>query len=209
MRLADDVPAFFELVHKLGPCLLGHAHVVGDVGDRRVTLTDSRDPQPVRRADISESPARKPFRYGLDELRCEQQGIGRHGPVLSVGHVPILTDRRQPDCLMPLITSSDAVVFEAHGARFSSYVRPARGSDQLCAWRIEVPAGQKGAPHRPSREEVICCIDGELTITLDGTAHSLRPGDAAYVRPAAKSASTAARTVVPRGQPLSPTCRRR
>ena len=41
--------------------------------------------------------------------------------------------------------------------------------------------GQQGAPHRPSREEVICCIDGELTITLDGTAHSLRPGDAVYV----------------------------
>jgi quercetin dioxygenase-like cupin family protein len=82
---------------------------------------------------------------------------------------------------MPLIASSDAEVFEAHGARFNSYVRPARGSDQLCAWRVEVPAGQKGAPHRPSREEVICCIDGELTITLDGTAHSLRPGDAAYI----------------------------
>jgi len=65
---------------------------------------------------------------------------------------------------MPLIASSDAEVFEVHGARFSSYVRPARGSDQLCAWRIEVPAGQKGAPHKPSREEVICCIDGELTI---------------------------------------------
>ena len=24
-------------------------------------------------------------------------------------------------------------------------------------------------------------MDGELTITLDGTAHSLRPGDAVYV----------------------------
>ena len=41
---------------------------------------------------------------------------------------------------MPLIASSDAEVFEAHGARFNSYVRPARGSDQLCAWRVEVPS---------------------------------------------------------------------
>jgi quercetin dioxygenase-like cupin family protein len=82
---------------------------------------------------------------------------------------------------MPLVTSSDAEVFEAHGARFSSYVRPTRGGGQLCAWRVDVPAGQKGASHRPSREEVICCIEGQLTITLDGTAHSLRPGDAAYV----------------------------
>jgi quercetin dioxygenase-like cupin family protein len=82
---------------------------------------------------------------------------------------------------MPLVTSSDAEVFEVHGARFSSYVRPSCGSDQLCAWRVDVPAGQQGAPHRPSREEVICCIAGELTITLDGAVHSLRPGDAAYV----------------------------
>ena len=82
---------------------------------------------------------------------------------------------------MPLVTSGDAEVFETHGVRFSSYVRPARGSDQLCAWRVDVPADQKGAPHRPSREEVIYCIGGELTITLDSTAHRLRPGDAAYV----------------------------
>lgn len=82
---------------------------------------------------------------------------------------------------MPLVTSRDAEVFEAHGVRFSSYVRPSRGSGQLCAWRVDVPAGQTGTPHSPSREEVICCVDGELTITLDGTAHSLRPGDAVYV----------------------------
>jgi quercetin dioxygenase-like cupin family protein len=95
---------------------------------------------------------------------------------------------------MPVITSSDVDVFETHGVRFSSYVRPSRGSGQLCSWRVDVPAGLKGTPHRPSREEVICCIDGELTITLDGVTHALRAGDAAYVPPAAKSASTAAPT---------------
>ena len=84
---------------------------------------------------------------------------------------------------MPLITSGDADVFETHGARFSSYVRPSRGIGQLCAWRVDVPAGLTGAPHRPSHEEVICCIDGELTITLNGAEHSLHPGDVAYVPP--------------------------
>jgi quercetin dioxygenase-like cupin family protein len=82
---------------------------------------------------------------------------------------------------MPLVTSGDADVFETHGVRFSSYVRPSRGSDQLCAWRVDVPAGPGGAPHRPSREEVICCIDGELTIAMDAAVHRLRPGDVAYV----------------------------
>jgi glyoxylate utilization-related uncharacterized protein len=82
---------------------------------------------------------------------------------------------------MPVITSSDADIFETHGVRFSSYVRPSRGSSQLCSWRIDVPAGLKGTPHRPSREEIICCIDGELKITLDGVTDILRAGDAAYV----------------------------
>lgn len=82
---------------------------------------------------------------------------------------------------MPLISSGDVDVFETHGVRFSSYVRPSRGSDQLCTWRVDVPAGLRGTPHRLDREEVICCVDGELAITLDGTEHRLRPGDAAYV----------------------------
>jgi quercetin dioxygenase-like cupin family protein len=82
---------------------------------------------------------------------------------------------------VPLISSGDVDVFETHGVRFSSYVRPSRGSDQLCTWRVDVPAGLRGAPHRPSREEVICCVDGELTIAQDGTEHQLRPGDVAYV----------------------------
>jgi quercetin dioxygenase-like cupin family protein len=82
---------------------------------------------------------------------------------------------------MSQIASDDVDVFETHGVRFSSYVRPSRGSDQLCAWRVDVPAGPGGTPHRPSREEVICCVDGELTIALDGTEHQLRPGDVAYI----------------------------
>jgi quercetin dioxygenase-like cupin family protein len=82
---------------------------------------------------------------------------------------------------MPLITSSEADSFETHGTRFSSYVRPSRGSEALCAWRVDVPAGLKGAPHRPTREEVIYCIEGALELTLDGTRHSLRRGDVAYL----------------------------
>ncbi|HUC21233.1 MAG TPA: cupin domain-containing protein [Streptosporangiaceae bacterium] len=82
---------------------------------------------------------------------------------------------------MPFITSGDAEVFETHGVRFRSYVRPSRGSAQLCAWRIDVPAGLEGTPHRPSREEIICCIDGELTITVDDATQRLHPGDVVYV----------------------------
>lgn len=84
---------------------------------------------------------------------------------------------------MSMVTSGDADVFETHGVRFSSYIRPSRHGGQLCAWQVNVPPGLRGVPHRPSREEVICCIDGELTITVDGAEHNLRPGDAAHVPP--------------------------
>jgi quercetin dioxygenase-like cupin family protein len=83
---------------------------------------------------------------------------------------------------MPLVTRSEADIFETHGVRFTSYVRPSRGSRALCTWRVDVPPGQAGAPHRPTREEVICCIEGRLELTLDGTQHILHPGDVAYVR---------------------------
>ena len=51
---------------------------------------------------------------------------------------------------MALVTSGDAEVFETHGVRFSSFVRPSRGSDQLCAWRVDVPAGPGGSCEPPA-----------------------------------------------------------
>jgi quercetin dioxygenase-like cupin family protein len=36
-------------------------------------------------------------------------------------------------------------------------------------------------PHRPSREEILLVLDGDLRITLDGTAVMLGPGDVALV----------------------------
>jgi quercetin dioxygenase-like cupin family protein len=72
-------------------------------------------------------------------------------------------------------------VFEMHGSRFNSYVAPSRGSDQLCAWRLEVPAGLGGAAHRPNREEVLLVLDGELLVTIDGDEYLLHGGDVVLV----------------------------
>jgi len=82
---------------------------------------------------------------------------------------------------MPVVRPADATQFETHGARFSSYAAPSRGSSQLCAWRLDVPAGLEGVTHRPSREEVLLVLDGELRITLDGTQADLRQGDVVLV----------------------------
>ncbi len=82
---------------------------------------------------------------------------------------------------MPVIGSTEATTFETHGSRFSSYVAPSRGSSELCAWRLDVPADVEGVAHRPNREEVLLVLDGELWITLDGVHTELRRGDVALI----------------------------
>jgi quercetin dioxygenase-like cupin family protein len=69
---------------------------------------------------------------------------------------------------MPVLHVHDVATFPAHGSTFDSYVSPSRGSEQLCAWRLSVPAGTVGVAHRPSREEVLLVLDGGLHVTLDG-----------------------------------------
>src|ERR1700730_17486330 len=71
---------------------------------------------------------------------------------------------------MPVIRSADAAVHQVHGSTFSSFVAPSRGSAQLCAWQLNVPAGLRGVAHRPTREEVLLLLEGELTVTLDEIA---------------------------------------
>jgi quercetin dioxygenase-like cupin family protein len=82
---------------------------------------------------------------------------------------------------MPVIRSADATVHQMHGSTFSSFVAPSRGSAQLCAWQLNVPAGLRGVAHRPSREEVLLLLEGELTVTLDGIATVLAAGDVVLV----------------------------
>lgn len=82
---------------------------------------------------------------------------------------------------MPVIHSEDAVPFETHGSRFLAYVSPSRGSSALCAWQLTVPAHLKGVAHRPSREEVLLVLNGELQVTLDGTSTALHHGDVVLV----------------------------
>ncbi len=82
---------------------------------------------------------------------------------------------------MPIIRATEAVDHQAHGSTFSSFVSPSRGSTQLCAWRLTVPAALHGVAHRPTHEEVLLLLDGDLLITLDGTPTNLQPGDVAVV----------------------------
>ncbi len=85
---------------------------------------------------------------------------------------------------MPVVHPSEAVVHTAHGSTFSSYVtdvRPDAGPDALRAWRLDVPAGVRGVPHRPSRDEVLLVLRGTLVVTLDAERSDAVPGDVVVV----------------------------
>lgn len=82
---------------------------------------------------------------------------------------------------MPVLRPADAVRHDVHGAAFHALVSPSRGSAELCAWRLEVPPGTAGTPHRPSREEVLLVLDGDLDVALDGEVSSVSEGDVVLV----------------------------
>ena len=82
---------------------------------------------------------------------------------------------------MPTIPSAEATVFQAHGATFTSFVRTASGATDLCAWRLTVPPNLTGIAHRPSNEEVILVLDGQLVVVLDGESSFLRTGSVVLV----------------------------
>jgi quercetin dioxygenase-like cupin family protein len=67
---------------------------------------------------------------------------------------------------MPVIHAADATVHDMHGTRFSSYASPSRGTGELCAWRVDVPAGNAGVPHTVSQEEIVLVLGGTLHVTL-------------------------------------------
>ncbi|MFJ9365719.1 cupin domain-containing protein [Nocardia sp. NPDC101769] len=80
---------------------------------------------------------------------------------------------------MPVIHAADAQSHEMHGARFTPLVRPSTGSSELCLWRLEIAPGTQGVPHRVHREEAFVLLAGSITLTIDGEAARLTPGDAA------------------------------
>ena len=82
---------------------------------------------------------------------------------------------------MTVVRTTDAIVHELQGTTFTSYAAPAQGSRELCAWRVEVPAGSTGLPHRVTRDEVFLILDGQFEAHLDGEATRVEPGDVLVV----------------------------
>ena len=82
---------------------------------------------------------------------------------------------------MPVHAAGQAGTYEVHGSTFESYVSTGRGGSTLCAWRLTVPPGLRGARHRPSHEEVLRVLGGRLTVELDGVTAEVGEGDVVHV----------------------------
>ncbi len=82
---------------------------------------------------------------------------------------------------MPVIRASESAVHQMHGTTFTSYASPARGSRELCAWRIEIPGGTEGVLHHVSREEVLYVLSGTLRVSVDGETGDATAGDVVLV----------------------------
>ena len=99
---------------------------------------------------------------------------------------------------MPVIRAAAASGHQLHGTNFSAYASPARGSRELCAWRIEIPARHAGVPHRVTREEVLYVLGGTLHVAIDDQPEDAAAGDAVVV-PAGSVFSAGNRT----GEPVT------
>ena len=82
---------------------------------------------------------------------------------------------------MPVIHAGEAVVHHMHGASFTSYAAPARGSRELCAWRVEIPGHTEGVAHQVSREEVLYVLSGTMRAVLDDQPAQAAAGDVVLV----------------------------
>ena len=78
---------------------------------------------------------------------------------------------------MAIHRRDEAVTHQLHGSVFHSYVSPSAGSQELCAWRLEIAPGVEGVRHRVDREEVFLLIAGRLRVHLDGVAEEMSAGD--------------------------------
>jgi len=99
---------------------------------------------------------------------------------------------------MPVIQASQAVVHQMHGASFTSYAAPARGSRELCAWRVEIPGRTEGVAHQVSREEVLYVLTGTMQVIINDEPGQAAAGDVVLV-----PAGSRLRVGNPAGEPVT------
>ncbi|MER7002054.1 cupin domain-containing protein [Dactylosporangium sp. NPDC000555] len=80
---------------------------------------------------------------------------------------------------MSIVRAADAPRFELGDTKFTVYSGPSHGSQEICTWRLTVPAGTQSMPHTIDRDEVFMVLSGGIHLAPGGEV--LGPGDAAVV----------------------------
>jgi quercetin dioxygenase-like cupin family protein len=78
---------------------------------------------------------------------------------------------------MTVVPLARAVTFETPNASMRTYTSPSATGGALAVWRTEMAPGAAGPLHRVDTEQVVVVVDGVMTVELDGTRHTLHPGD--------------------------------
>ena len=82
---------------------------------------------------------------------------------------------------MPVLSSHDAPVFDAGGARITGLASPSRGANDVAAWRVEFVPDHPSPRHSLTREETFVVLAGVITARFDDHDETAESGDALIV----------------------------
>jgi mannose-6-phosphate isomerase-like protein (cupin superfamily) len=81
---------------------------------------------------------------------------------------------------MTITRAAEAPRFQLGDTTFTVFSGPSNGTDEICSWRLTVPAGQQSMPHTLDRDEVFVVLSGAIHLVPGGEV--LAPGDSAVVK---------------------------
>lgn len=82
---------------------------------------------------------------------------------------------------MPVITATDAPVFDAGNATITGLASPSRGAADTAAWRVRLAADAPSPAHSLDREEIFVVLEGSVTAQFEGRAETAEAGGALIV----------------------------
>jgi quercetin dioxygenase-like cupin family protein len=78
---------------------------------------------------------------------------------------------------MPVITATDAPVFDAGGTTITGLASPSRGASDIATWRISFAADTPSPRHSLTREETFVVLSGALTARFADHDETAEAGD--------------------------------
>ncbi len=82
---------------------------------------------------------------------------------------------------MPVITATDAPVFNTGGATITGLASPSRGAADTAAWRVALHADHPSPTHSLDREEVFVVLSGAVTARFADHTETAEAGGALIV----------------------------